>query len=129
MQEVTATAPRETWDDGNANPLFGHPVARVQIILRGVSAKGYDELDGKDRLFSFSVTPDKLVIKDRKGNDRLHTASKLAGDMIQVSGTAGQSFTETIKWFEEHAAQISISQFAPPGGKPMNMTNKITALA
>ncbi len=123
--QVTAiTKPdiKETFDDGNTNPLFGHPVARVEVTLKGVGAKGYDELDGRDRKYFFNVTPDNIVTKDRKGNDRLSPASKIGGDMIAVSETAGKLFSETMTWFVENIAQISVGSFTTSDGRQMNVT-------
>ncbi len=129
VSAVAESEEREVYDDGTTNPLFGHKVAKLEVTVKGVGAKGYDELDGRDRKYWFKVTPDTIITKDKKGNDRLHSASRNAGDMIQVSETAGKKFSETLTWFVENLAQISIGQYAPPGGKPMNVTNKITKLA
>ena len=126
---ITASEEREAYDDGSVNPLFGHKVAKLEVTVKGVGPKGYDELDGRDRKYWFKVTPDTIIVKDRKGNDRLHPASRNAGDMIQVSETAGKKFSDTLTWFVENLAQISIGQFSPPNGKPMNVTNKIAKLA
>ena len=126
---ITKPEIKETFDDGNPNPLYGHPVGRVEVTLKGVGAKGYDELDGRERKYFFSVTPDNIVIKDRKGNDRLSPASKIAGDMITVSETAGKAFSETLRWFVENLAQISVGQFTTNDGRQMNVTNKISKLA
>src|SRR4029077_5478552 len=67
---VTKPEIRPTFDDGNVNPLAGHTVGRVEVTLKGVGPKGYDELDGRDRKYFFNVSPETIVVKDRKGNDR-----------------------------------------------------------
>ena len=126
---IAASEEKEAYDDGTPNPLFGHPVAKLEVTLKGVGAKGYDELDGRERKYWLKVTPDTIIVKDRKGNDRLHPASRNAGDMIQVSETAGKKFSDTLTWFVENLAQISVGQFTPGNGKPMNVTNKIAKLA
>ena len=131
FQVTGATKPeiKATFDDGNANPLAGHPVVRLEVTLKGVGPKGYDELDGRDRKYFYNVTSDTIVIKDKKGNDRLHAASKIAGDMIAVSEKAGGKFSDVIEWFVENLAQISVGQFTTRDGRQMNVTNKISKLS
>jgi hypothetical protein len=124
---TAATKPelKEVYDDGNKNPLFGHPVGRVEVTLFGVGAKGPDELDGRDRKFSFNVTP--VALHNEKG--RLLNASKLAGDMTTVSGLVGRPFNEVIQWFMENRAELSVGQFKGGDGSMRNIANKISKLA
>lgn len=125
---VTVPEQKETYDDGNANPLYGKPVGRVEVTLKGVGKKGYDELDGRDRKFYFTVTPLRVMTKDKNGNERLHNASRLAGDLITVSETQGQPFSATLNWFTTNPGQISIGNIETKTGKQMNVVNKIAKL-
>lgn len=115
---------KETFDNGDPNPLYGKPVASLQVKLEGVGAKGYDDLDGRTRTHFIKVCP--AVVHNAKGN--LLSACKLAGQMIAVSGTAGKPFSETLAWFQHNRAQVSISQYTTADGKVINTTNAITAL-
>lgn len=115
---------KETYDNGDPNPLYGKPVASLQVKLEGVGAKGYDDLDGRTRTHFIKVCP--AVVHNAKGN--LLSACKLAGQMIAVSGTAGKPFSETLAWFQHNRAQVSVGQFTMADGKVVNTTNAITAL-
>lgn len=120
---------RETFDDGSANPLYGKPVANLQVKLEGVGEKGYDELDGKTRTHFIKVCPAVVYNKAKEGKEaRLSAASRLAGQMIAISNTAGKSFTETLAWFQENRFQVSISQFKGGSGEMINNTAAISAL-
>lgn len=121
---VTYPEQKDAYTDGNANPLFGHPVGRVEVTLYGVGAKGYDPLDGRNRKHFFSITP--AQVKDSQ--DRLIGASRLAGYMIAVSGTAGRPFSETMQWFTANKAEISIGQFKRQNGETGNSTQRIGKL-
>lgn len=113
--------------DGNVtivpNPLHGHQVARLKVQLFGVSAKGYDALDGTNRTTFFNVCFDS--VKDAK--NKLKKESKLAGDMISVSGLAGQTANDVINWFTSNKGIVSIGKFDGSNG-PMNTTYGITKL-
>jgi hypothetical protein len=124
VSEIRDTEQKEAYDNGDKNPLFGHPVARLMVKLEGVSAKGYDPLDGKARTYFFNVTPDKVYTE--KG--RLVGASKLAGDMVEVSGTSGKPFADTIEWFMTNKAEIVVRQFDGRDSKA-NTTAAINKLA
>lgn len=125
---VTQPDQRESYDDGNKNPLYGQPVGRIEVTLKGVGRKGFDELDGRDRKYFFTVSPARIMTKDKKGNDRLHNASRAAGDLIAASETQGKSFSDTLNWFAEHLGQISIGVITNGAGNQMNVVNKITKL-
>lgn len=125
VTDVREAEQREAYDDGRTNPLAGHKVARLTVKLSGVSPKGYDALDGKDRTYFFNVCPDKVY--GEKGN--LVGAAKIAGDMIAVSGTQGQPFSTTIAWFMENRATISIRQFDGRDGSKQNSVAGISRLA
>lgn len=115
---------KEAYDDGKLNPLYGKPVANLTVKLEGVGQKGYDELEGKTRTYFLKICP--AIVHDAKG--KLVGASKLAGHMIAVSGTAGKSFAETLAWFESNKAQVSIGQFTTQDGRTINTTSAITSL-
>jgi hypothetical protein len=123
--DIRESEQKEAYDNGDKNPLYGHPVVSLQVKLEGVGAKGYDPLDGKSRTHFIKVTPDKVY--NEKG--ALLSASKLAGAMIDVSGTAGKSFADTLRWFTSNKAQVSIGQFETRDGKTINTTAGISRLA
>jgi hypothetical protein len=125
VTDVREAEQKEGYDDGGKNPLYNHPVVRFTVKLEGVGQKGYDALDGKSRTYFFNVTPNKVY--NEKG--ALVGASKLAGHMIDVSGTAGKSFADTIEWFMNNKAQIAIRQFERRDGGLGNMTAGISRLA
>ena len=121
---------QETFGQGEntvKNPLFGHNVISLQVKLDSVGAKGYDELDGKSRTYFINkVTPD--VVYGDKG--RLTIASSLAADMIEVSGTKGQTFDKTLEWFlSGNKAMITIRQYKGNDGKQRNAEVEISRLA
>lgn len=121
---------KEVFDDGSVNPLYGKPVANLQVKLEGVSDKGYNELDGSTRTHFIKVCPAVVYNKAKEGKEaRLSAPSRLAGQMIAVSGTAGKSFTDTLAWFQENRFQVSISQFKGGDGEMRNNTAAISALA
>jgi hypothetical protein len=115
---------KESYDDGKLNPLYGKPVANLQVKLEGVGEKGYSELDGKARTHFIKVCP--AIVHDAKG--KLIAASRLAGHMIAVSGTQGKSFAETLAWFQENKFQVSVGVFNTPDGRTINTTSAITSL-
>ncbi len=124
VKSVKEATQKESFDDGKINPLFGKPVGRVEATLYGVGPKGYDELDGKNRTFFFNVCP--LSLHDDKG--KLMKVSKLAGEMAAASETTGKSFNDTIDYFVNNKARISVSQFTTSNGNAMNTAQGISKL-
>jgi hypothetical protein len=123
--EIRDTDQKEAYDDGTVNPLYGQPVARLMVKLEGVSAKGYDALDGKTRTWFFNVTPG--LVYSAKG--KLVGAAKLGGDMIEVSGTKGRPFSDTIEWFMSNKGEIVVRQFDGRDGSKANTAAAINKLA
>ncbi len=120
---------KEYYDNGDKNPLYGKPIANLQVKLEGVGEKGYNELDGTNRTHFIKVCPALVYNVAKEGKEpRLSAASRLAGQMIAVSGTAGKSFSETLAWFEQNRFQVSISQFKGNSGEMLNNTAAISAL-
>ena len=72
VEDRTASQ-NETFNDGKPNPLYGKPLANLQVKLEGVSAKGFDELDGKPRTHFIKLCP--ALVYD--ANKKLMTARDL----------------------------------------------------
>ena len=123
VEDRTASQ-NETFNDGKPNPLYGKPLANLQVKLECVSAKGFDELDGKQRTHFIKLCP--ALVYD--ANKKLMTPCKLAGQAIAVSGTAGKPFSETIAWLEQNKFKVTIGQFKGGDGTMRNTTYAISAL-
>ena len=109
--------------DGRKNPLYGKPVLNLQVKLYGVGEKGFDELDGKERVHFIKVTPAAVRTEGKDGKPYLVGASKLGIHIVEVAGTQGKPFSKAIEWLEQNRFEVVVSKF-----KDMNTTAAINKL-
>ncbi len=122
----------EMFENGDMNPFYKVPVARLNIELFAKAEKAnldFVPLDSKE-WFDVKVCPKVVMTKGRDGKDKLATPSKLWGQMVKAARKMGATVTidnDVLDWFIQHRGVIKISKFEGQDGEPRNFVQAIQA--